>query len=100
MSELRAYDPTWREILGGWISGDSKSHEPRAALARALVGSSGLGNGVGLIDLAPVAGAVVGAQEAIHDGDYKGAALSLLPLGGAALGSILAGGSNEDSGEM
>jgi len=84
MAELRAYDPTWREILGGWISGDSKSHEPRASLARALVGTSGLGNGVGLIDLAPVAGAAVGAQEAIHDGDYKGAALALLPLGAAS----------------
>ena len=84
MAELRAYDPTWREIIGGWISGDAKSYEPRAALARGLVGSSGLGSGIGLIDLAPVAGAAVGAQEAIHDGDYKGAALSVLPLGAAA----------------
>lgn len=82
--ELRAYNPTWREIIGGWISGDSKSYSPRAAMARALTGSSGLGGGVGLLDLLPVAGATVGAQEAIHDGDYKGAALSVLPLGAAA----------------
>lgn len=67
MAELRAYDPTWREIIGGWISGDSNSYSPRAALARGLVGSSGLGNGMGLIDLAPVAGAAIGAQEAIHE---------------------------------
>ena len=50
-------------------------------MARALTGSSGLGGGVGLLDLLPVAGATVGAQEAILDGDYKGAALSVLPLG-------------------
>lgn len=84
MAELRSYDPTWREWLGGLIAGDSNSYSGRSALARGLVGSSGLGSGLGLIDLVPVAGQAVGAQEAIHDGDYKGAALSVMPLGGVA----------------
>jgi len=84
MAELRSYDPTWREWLGGLIAGDGNSYSARSSLARGLVGSSGLGNGLGLIDLVPIAGQAVGAQEAIHDGDYKGAALAVMPLGGVA----------------
>ena len=83
MTELRSYDPTWRERIGGWIAGDSPS-KARRQFVEGLIGSSGLGAGIGLVDLIPGAGAVLGAQEAIHEGDYKGAALSLLPLGAAA----------------
>lgn len=91
--ELRAYDPTWRDSIANWLMtrgpGDA-GHRPgyQPSLARqnfvsGLMGSTGFGTtGIGLADLTPL-GIVFEVQEALQEGDYKRAALGLLP--GAAL---------------
>lgn len=87
--ELRAYDPTWRDSIANWLMtggpGDTR-HQPSLAqqnFVSGLMGSTGLGTtGLGLADLTPF-GIVFEVQEALKEGDYKRAALGLVP--GAAL---------------
>lgn len=78
-SELRSYDPTWQERIGGWLMGDERALSPRGRLVGALVGSAGLGStGPGLMDFTP-AGAVFAGQQAARDysdGNYTGAAIN------------------------
>lgn len=81
---LQAYTPSWRERLGGWLF-DQTSGSPIARHAvEGLVGSSGLGNsGMSIADFVPGVGQVLAGQEAANGGDYKGAALALVPIPGA-----------------
>lgn len=53
-AELRPYEPTWRDQVGGAIAGRERG--PRQELARRLVGSSGLGRepGLNLAESAPL----------------------------------------------
>ena len=77
--EVWSYDPTLREKAGGFIAGEGRPYGLRADLARALVGSSGLGNeGISVADVAPVIGGVFSSQEALRAleaGHYGEAAL-------------------------
>jgi hypothetical protein len=83
--------PTWRESVGRAIAGDSRPDDFRGRLARALVGSSGLGRnpipfgssgfGVSLSDIAFPIEAIFATQEAprnIEEGRYLETALGLL----------------------
>lgn len=84
MAELRAFEPSWRDRLAGWMMGNERATPERRRFVEGLLGSSGLGNtGVGLVDVTPVGG-LLGAQEAARDGDYRGAAMNAMFLGPAA----------------
>lgn len=84
MAELRAFEPSWRDRLAGWMMGNERATPERRRMVEGLLGSSGLGNtGVGLVDVTPVGG-LLGAQEAARDGDYRGAAMNAMFLGPAA----------------
>ncbi len=80
--EAWSYDPTLREKAGGFIAGEARPYGLRADLARALVGSTGLGNeGISVADVAPVIGGVFSSQEALRAleaGHYGEAALDAL----------------------
>ena len=84
-------NPTWRDRLAsGLLSIGDRSGEggsgPSESLKQGvsnLVGSSGAGTtNPALVDLVPGVGQVLGAQEALQGGDYKGAAMSVMPMGG------------------
>lgn len=84
MAELRAFEPSWRDRLAGWMMGNERATPERRRMVEGLLGSSGLGNtGVGLVDVTPIGG-LLGAQEAARDGDYRGAAMNAMFLGPAA----------------
>lgn len=87
--EAWSYDPTLREKAGGFIAGEGRPYGLRADLARALVGSTGLGNeGISVADVAPVIGGVFSSQEALraleagHYGEAALDALGVIPSGG------------------
>lgn len=84
-STLQAYNPSWRDKLGGWLY-DQTSHSPIARqMVSGLIGSTGLGNqGMNILDFVPGVGQVLAGQEAANNGDYKGAALAMAPIPGAA----------------
>ena len=83
MAELRAYEPTWRDRIAGLLMGDERASPERRRFVEGLLGSSGLGTtGIGVIDVTPV-GMPLGAQEALREGDYRGAAMAALPVVGA-----------------
>jgi hypothetical protein len=84
-STLQAYNPSWRDKLGGWLY-DQTSHSPIARqMVSGLIGSTGLGNqGMNILDFVPGVGQVLAGQEAANNGDYKGAALAAVPIPGAA----------------
>jgi len=76
----------------GGIGGEGRSYGLRADLARALVGSTGLGNqGISVADVAPVIGGVLSSQEAwraFEAGHYGEAALDAVGvIPSAGLGS-------------
>lgn len=87
--QIWEYDPTLREKAGGFVAGEARPYGLRADLARALVGSTGLGNeGISAVDVAPVIGGVFSSQEALRAleaGHYGEAALD-------AVGAIPSGG--------
>lgn len=84
MAELRAYNPTWRDKLAGWMMGDERATPERRRFVEGLLGSSGLGStGFGVVDATPVGG-LLGAQEAAQQGDYRGAAMNAMFVGPAA----------------
>ncbi|WP_315831119.1 hypothetical protein [Bradyrhizobium prioriisuperbiae] len=80
--EMRAYDPSVRERLAGWLIGDNPS-VGRRGLISGLLGSSGLGIGFGLLDLTP-AGIPFAVNEAIRARDPQAAVLAIVP--GSAAG--------------
>lgn len=79
---LTNYDPTLRDRLAAAVLGSQPS--PLAIdMTKRLLGSAGAGNsGFSAIDLTP-AGAVMGAQESLREGDPQGAALAIMPIPGA-----------------
>lgn len=82
-SNMRAYDPSPRERLAGWLTGDNPSIG-RRGLVSGLLGSSGLGTGFGLLDLTP-GGIPFAVHEAIRARDPQAAVLAIIP-GGATAG--------------
>lgn len=84
MAELRPYEPTWRDRIAQMMMGNAKASPERRRFVEGLLGSSGLGNtGMGVVDVTPVGG-LLQAQEAVSEGDPRGAALAVLPIPGAA----------------
>lgn len=84
MAELRPYEPTWRDRIAQMMMGDGRASPERRRFVEGLLGSSGLGNtGMGVVDVTPVGG-LLQAQEAVQEGDPRGAALAVLPIPGAA----------------
>lgn len=84
MAELRPYEPTWRDRIAQMMMGDGRASPERRRFVEGLLGSSGLGNtGMGVVDVTPVGG-LLQAQEAVSEGDPRGAALAVLPIPGAA----------------
>ncbi|CDX39916.1 hypothetical protein MPLSOD_40246 [Mesorhizobium sp. SOD10] len=82
--ELWEYNPTLREKAGAIVAGDGRPYGLRADIARALVGSAGLGNeGISVADIAPLVGGVLSSQEAwraLEAGQYQEAALDALGM--------------------
>lgn len=77
MAELRPYEPTWRDRIAQMMMGDGRASPERRRFVEGLLGSSGLGNtGMGVVDVTPVGG-LLQAQEAVREGDPRGAALSI-----------------------
>ena len=81
MAELRAFEPSWRDRLAGWMMGSERATPERRRFVEGLLGSSGLGNtGFSLADATPIGG-LLDAQEAAKQGDYRGAAMNAMFLG-------------------
>lgn len=98
--ELRAYTPTWRERIGAWLMGDGGG-QPKRDLVAGLVGSTGLPNtarrdtaGLSLADILPVAGGVLGANDALREGDDPRAAANavtaMAPLAAPLVRGVIA----------
>lgn len=96
MAELRAYEPTWRDRLARVLMGDGRASPERRAIVEGLTGSSGLGTtGMGLVDVTP-AGVPLAAQEAAQGGDYRGAAMAIVPpIAASRLGFAANAGKNQ-----
>lgn len=83
---VRAYQPSWRErIAQGWL-GDNPSLA-KQNFVEGVTGSRGLTRGVGLMDFVPVLGSVLGAQEALNEGQYREAGINVLPGAGPLKGA-------------
>lgn len=89
---LQPYEPSWKDRLASWMLGDEKPSLERERFVEGLVGSSGLGpTGISVSDFVPVAGQILSGQQAAHEGDYRGTAMAVLPMGGtlgAELGNL------------
>ena len=80
---LKPYEPTLRDRIANWMLGNERSLFEREKFVEGLLGSRGLGTtGLSLADVTP-AGMAFGAEEAAREGDYKGAAMAVLPMGAA-----------------
>ena len=78
-------EPTLRDIMASGMLGEQPTGSQRQ-FVRGLLGSEGAGkSSFSLSDLLPVN--PMNAQESARQGDYRGAALSLLPFGGGASGA-------------
>jgi len=66
------YHPTWRDRIANQFMGDKVRSSEYERSVRNLIGSTGLGNtGPSMLDLVPIAGNVVGAQEAAQEGNAR-----------------------------
>jgi hypothetical protein len=84
---VTAYKPTLRDRLANLLSGDNPSFD-KQRIVENLIGSRGLGTtGMGAADFVPVLGNALSAQEALHEGDYKGAAMAMMPVPAGARAS-------------
>ena len=82
---LQAYNPSWRDKLGGWLLDQTSGSPVARKVVSGLVGSTGTGTtGPSVADFIPGVGQALGGQEAAQKGDYKGAALAMVPIPGAA----------------
>ncbi len=73
-----AYHPTKRDELAQWMLGDTPSPY-RQRFVSETMGTTGIGNtGFGAVDLTPL-GMGLGVQEGVQHGDYKHAAMSVMP---------------------
>jgi len=78
-------EPTLRDTLVSGMLGEQPTG-PQRQFVRGLLGSEGAGkSSFSLSDLLPVN--PMNAQESARQGDYQGAALSLLPFGGGVAGA-------------
>lgn len=81
MNYLTAYQPTWTDRLANTMLGDDPSYV-RKRFVEGLLGSRGMGpTGMGVVDATPIGG-LLAAQAAAQDGDYRGAAMAVMPMGG------------------
>jgi len=81
---IRSYEPTWKDRIANWMLGNEKPSPEREQFVEGLIGSRGLGStGMSLSDFVPVAGSILPAQEAVQQGDYKTAAMSMIPMEGS-----------------
>lgn len=82
---VKPYEQTWRDKLASGmldLSNGSPSESLKQGVSN-IFGSLGAGTtNPGLVDLVPGVGQALGAQEALHEGDYKGAAMAVMPIGG------------------
>ncbi|HST93384.1 MAG TPA: hypothetical protein VLJ78_01275 [Microvirga sp.] len=79
--EIRPYEPTWRDRIANWMLGDGRPTLGREQVVRGLMGSTGLGTQIGLIDFVPVVGQGLDIQEAVQKGDSEDLNLALMPGG-------------------
>ena len=85
-------DLSWRDSLAGKLmnltdtsdrAGGSGPSQGWKDTVQGLLGSQGAGRtSASVSDLIPGVSQILGAQEALHEGDYKGAAMSVMPIGG------------------
>lgn len=81
MEYLTDYEPSWRDRLANTMLGDDPSYV-RKRFVEGLLGSRGMGpTGMGVVDATPIGG-LLAAQEAARGGDYRGAAMAVMPMGG------------------
>jgi hypothetical protein len=80
---MRAFEPSVRQEIGSAIAGEgggkTYGSELRRRAGEALVGSSGLTQGVGALDFVPYVGQAMGATDIVHDinqGDYARAGIN------------------------
>jgi hypothetical protein len=85
--EIRPYEPSWRDSIANWMLGDGRPTLGREQVVRGLMGSTGLGTQLGLVDFVPVVGQGLDIQEAVRKGDSEDVRLALMP-GGAPLKRI------------
>lgn len=81
---MRSYEPSWRDRIGAYLFDQTSGSPVSRRAVEGLVGSTGLGNtGLSVADVVP-GGQVLAAQEALREGDYKGAAMAVMPIPGAS----------------
>lgn len=97
--EASSYSPSLREQLAGAVMGEGPRSPAKERLVSGILGTTGVPGSErpGLIDATPV-GMALGAQEALREGDYQGAALAAVPMGAGSAGSKTA--SNAVSGVL
>ena len=83
-SVMRPFEPSWRDKIGAYLFDQTSGSPVSRRAVEGLVGSTGLGNtGLSVADVVP-GGQVLAAQEALREGDYKGAAMAVMPIPGAS----------------
>ena len=81
---MRSYEPSWRDRIGAYLFDQTSGSPVSRRTVEGLVGSTGLGNtGLSIADVVP-GGQALAAQEALREGDYKGAAMAVMPIPGAS----------------
>ena len=91
---IKPYEPTWKDRIANLLLGGEMPSAERERFVEGLVGSRGMGStGVSVSDFVPLVGQVLPTQEALKQGDYKTAAMTSLPMGGA-LGSTIKNAEN------
>jgi hypothetical protein len=80
---VKEYKPTLRDRIANLLAGDEPSFD-KQRIVENVAGSRGIGaTGVGALDFVPIVGNALGADESLREGDYKGAALAIMPMGSA-----------------
>lgn len=86
---LKPYAPSIRDRLASWMMGDGRASEGRRRFIEGLIGSTGLGTtGLSIADATP-AGTLFDMDEAVREGDYQGAAMSIMPLKAKKAGALM-----------
>jgi hypothetical protein len=84
-TSLRPYDPSWREQIASRMMGDAPAASARGDLVGAVMGTKGLGpTGPGgttfsAVDMMPLAGGALTANEQAQKGNRVRAVASLIP---------------------
>ena len=81
---VKEYKPTLRDRIANLLAGDEPSFD-KQRIVENIAGSRGIGaTGIGALDFVPIVGNALGADESLREGDYKGAALAVMPVPPAA----------------